>query len=187
MIDLWLEMHAQTEHNAQGLASGHYDVALTPYGREQAQTILRQRYAHHRYDAAYASNTQRAYDTACLMFADRPIPVFRDARLRECDYGIHEGRPREEMEAARMDAIHIPYPNGESYLQVVERMRSFLADVAGRHDGQSLMLIGHAATLSALEHLSRARPLEQTVGEWPQRPWRYALSPEGLLTVEKYA
>ena len=180
MIDLWLEMHAQTQHNAQGVASGHFDVALTPLGREQARTILRARYAQQRFDAAYTSNTQRAYDTACLMFADRPLPVFQDARLRECDYGIYEGRPREEMEAARLSAIHAPYPKGESYLQVVERMRSFLADIAARHDGQSLMLIGHAATLFTLEHVFRNRPLEETVGHWPERPWRYALPPEGL-------
>jgi broad specificity phosphatase PhoE len=175
MIDLWLEMHAQTHHNERGVASGHIDVALTPYGREQAQTILRARYARQRFDAAYTSNTQRAYDTACLMFADRPLPVFQDARLRECNYGIYEGRPREEMEAARSLAIQSPYPNGESYLQVVERMRSFLADVAARHDGQCLMLIGHAATLFTLEHLLHGRPLEETVGHWPERPWRYAL------------
>jgi alpha-ribazole phosphatase/probable phosphoglycerate mutase len=179
MIDLWLEMHAQTHHNAQGVASGHYDVALTPFGREQAQTILRQRYASQRYDAAYTSNTQRAYDTACLMFADRPIRVLQDTRLRECDYGIYEGRPREEMEAARMAAIHTPYPNGESYVQVAARMRSFLADIAAGHDGQSLMLIGHAATLFTLEHLFRGRALEDTVGVWPERPWRYALSARG--------
>jgi broad specificity phosphatase PhoE len=175
MIDLWLEMHAQTHHNAQGVASGHHDVALTAFGREQAQTILRQRYASQHYDLGYTSNTQRAYDTACLMFADRPIPILQDARLRECNYGIYEGRPREEMEAARMAAIHAPYPNGESYAQVVARVRSFLAEVAASHDGQSLMLIGHAATLFTLEHLFRGRPLEETVGVWPERPWRYAL------------
>ena len=179
MVDLWLEMHAQTYHNAQGLASGHFDVALTPYGREQAQTILRSRYANQRFHAAYASDTQRAYDTACLMFADRPLPVYRDSRLRECDYGIYEGRPREEMEAARADAIYTPFPDGESDAQAVERMRSFLADIAPRHDGESLMLIGHAATLFALEHLARGRPLEETVGVWPERPWRYALSADG--------
>jgi alpha-ribazole phosphatase/probable phosphoglycerate mutase len=109
------------------------------------------------------------------MFADRPIPILQDARLRECNYGIYEGRPREEMEAARMAAIHAPYPNGESYAQVVARVRSFLAEVAASHDGQSLMLIGHAATLFTLEHLFRGRPLEETVGVWPERPWRYAL------------
>lgn len=181
MIDLWLEMHAQTHHNAQGIASGHYDVALTPYGREQAQTLLRQRYAQQNFDAAYASNTQRAYDTAYLMFADRPISLLQDARLRECDYGIYEGRPRQEMEAARMAAIHAPYPNGESYDQVVQRMRSFLTDVAERHGGHSLMLIGHAATLFSLEHLAHDRPLDATVGMWPERPWRYALSSNGLV------
>ena len=180
MIDLWLEMHAQTLHNVQGIASGHYDVALTAAGREQAQTIYRSRYAPWRYHAAYTSDTQRAYDTACLLFADRPLPVFQDARLRECDYGVYEGRPRQEMEAARLAAIAAPYPNGESYRQVVARVRGFLADIAGRHDGQRLMLIGHAATLSALEHLARGRPLEQTVGEWPPRPWRYVLSEVGL-------
>ena len=180
MIDLWLEMHAQTHHNAQGIASGHYDVALTAEGREQAQTVYRRRYAHQRFDAAYASDTQRAYDTACLLFADRPIPVFQDPRLRECDYGIYEGGPREAMEAARLAAIDAPYPDGESYRQVVARVRGFLADAAARHDGECLMLIGHAATLHALEHLARGRPLEQTVGEWPPRPWRYALSESHL-------
>ncbi len=180
MIDLWLEMHAQTHHNAQGVASGHFDVALTPFGREQAQTILRLRYAHHHYDAAYTSNTQRAYDTACLMFADRRVPLFQDARLRECDYGVYEGRPRAEMEAARLSAIHAPYPNGESYIQVVTRMRGVLSDIAARPDGQSVMLIGHAATLFVLEHLARGRPLEQTVGVWPERPWRYVLHLDDL-------
>ncbi|MGH8664368.1 MAG: histidine phosphatase family protein, partial [Burkholderiales bacterium] len=72
------------------------------------------------------------------------------------------------------------YPNGESYVHVVARMRSFLAQIAAGHDGQSLMLIGHAATLFTLEHLSRGRPLEQTVGVWPERPWRYALSARGV-------
>ena len=41
MIDIWFEAHAQTYHNAAGLASGHYDVALTEQGREHAQTVLR--------------------------------------------------------------------------------------------------------------------------------------------------
>ena len=177
MIDIWLEMHAQTLHNAQGVASGHYDVALTAQGRCQAQTILRQRYTGQRYDAAYTSNTQRAYDTASLMFADRKIPIVQDARLRECDYGVYEGRPRQQMEAARAAAIRTPFPEGESFVQVVERMRSFLCDLAEEREGQCLMLIGHAATLFTLRHLLEGRALEETVGEWPQRPWRFSLVP----------
>ena len=177
MIDIWLEMHAQTLHNAQGVASGHRDIALSAQGRSQAQTVLRSRYAHQRFDAAYTSNTQRAYDTAHLMFADHPIPIVivQDARLRECDYGVYDGRPRHEMEAARAAAIHTPFPGGESFNQVAERMRGFLRDLAGERDGQTLMLIGHAATLFTLRHLLEGRPLEETVGAWTQRPWRFTL------------
>ena len=39
MIDIWFEAHAQTYHNAAGLASGHYDVALTEQGRRRADRL----------------------------------------------------------------------------------------------------------------------------------------------------
>jgi broad specificity phosphatase PhoE len=178
MIDLWFEAHAQTYHNAAGLASGHYDVALTEHGREHAQSVLRARYAGQHFDVVFTSDTQRAYDTACLMFADRPLPILRDARLRECDYGDFEGRPRAEMEMARLSAICAPFPHGESYAQVAVRMRSFLAQLAAERDEQQVMLVGHAATLWMLEHWLLARPLVAVVGVFPERPWRFALAPQ---------
>ena len=176
MIDLWFEAHAQTYHNAAGLASGHYDVALTDHGREHAQSVLRSRYAGQPFDVVFTSDTQRAYDTACLIFAGRPIPILQDARLRECDYGDFEGRPRAEMELARMSAICTPFPHGESYLQVAERMHRFLVQLAAERDGQQVLLVGHAATLWMLEHWLRARPLAAVVGIFPERPWRFALA-----------
>ena len=48
MIDLWCEMHAETYHNAAGLASGHYDVALTERGREHAPARAHERVVCHR-------------------------------------------------------------------------------------------------------------------------------------------
>ena len=183
MIDLWFEAHAQTYHNAADLASGHYDVALTEQGREQARSVLRARHAGQHFDRAFTSDTQRAYETACLIFADRPIPILQDARLRECDYGDFEGRPRAEMEVARLSAIYTPFPRGESYLQVAERMRCFLAQLAVECDGQRVMLVGHGATLWMLEHWLRALPLAAVVGTFSARPWRFALA--GLPAARK--
>lgn len=178
MIDICFELHAQTHHNAAGLASGHYDVALTDEGREHARTVRRQQYAGEQFDVAFTSDTQRAYDTGCLIFADRNIPIVQDARLRECDYGDFEGRPRPEMEAARMSAIRQPFPNGESYEQVASRMHSFLADLAAAYEGQRVMLIGHLATLWTLEHWLHQRPLEEAMRSIPDRPWRFSLDPQ---------
>jgi len=176
MIDLWCEMHAQTYHNAAGLASGHYDVALTDAGREHARSVMRSRHAGQDFDVVFTSDTQRAYDTACLIFAGRAVPILQDARLRECDYGEFEGRPREEMEKARLAAICTPFPGGESYAQVAARMRSFLVQLATEREGQRVMLVGHAATLWTLEHWLRARPLAEVVGIFPERPWRFTLT-----------
>ena len=67
MIDLWVETHAETYHNAAGLASGHYDVALTAHGREQAQTVLRARYAAQPFDVVICSHV--------IEHLDDPIPM----------------------------------------------------------------------------------------------------------------
>jgi broad specificity phosphatase PhoE len=176
MIDLWVETHAETYHNAAGLASGHIDVALTAHGREQAQTVLRTRYATQPFDVVFTSDTQRAYDTACLIFAGLSVPILQDARLRECDYGDLEGHPRVEIDSARLSAIHTPFLHGESYTQVAVRMRSFLAQLATERDGQQVLLIGHAATLWTTRHLVQRSPLEDVVGIFPERPWRFAFT-----------
>jgi len=178
MIDIWFEGHAQTYNNAAGAASGHYGVALTEHGRTHAQSVLRSRYADQPFDVVFTSDTQRAYDTACLIFAGRSIPIWRDARLRECDYGHFEGRPRAEMEVARALAICEPFPHGESYAQVAVRMHSFLAQLAAERDGQRVMLVGHGATLWMLDHWLRDRPLEAVMGVHPERPWHFVLEPE---------
>ena len=153
-------------------------MALTDHGREHIQSILRSRYAGQHFDVVFTSDTQRAYDTAGLIFAGRPIPIVRDARLRECDYEDFERRPRAAMEAARQSAIRVPFPHVESYEQVGVRMRSFLEQLAAERDGQRVMLVGHTATLWMLEHWLRDRPLAEVVGVLLERPWRFALAPK---------
>jgi broad specificity phosphatase PhoE len=182
MIEILFEGHAQTHHNAIGVASGHYDVALTDKGREQASSAGRQHYANAHFDAVFTSDTQRAFHTAGLIFAGRDIPIMQDARLRECDYGDFEGRPRSEMEAARPSAIRQPFPNGESYEQVALRMRDFLRRLAATYDGKRVLLVGHMATLWMLEHWLRHIPLAEAVGNEADRSRLYLLNPTDWLT-----
>ena len=82
MIDLWFEAYAQTHHNAAGIASGHYDVALTDHGREQAQSVLRGHSAGQHFDVVFTSDTQRAYDNqdSCSAPASLRLPGAADAR-----------------------------------------------------------------------------------------------------------
>lgn len=178
MIDIWVQGHAQTFHNAAGLASGHRDIALTDAGREQARSVLRRQYASEPFDVVFTSNTQRAYETACLIFEGSSVPIIQDARLRECDYGDLTGCPRADVEAMRSTALYTPFPNGESYQQVAERMCQFLAELAAERDHQRVLLVGHLATVWMCEHWLHGWSLEEAVGSTPARPWRFALEPQ---------
>ena len=176
MIDIIFESHATTFDNEKKSASGHYDVDLSPAGVEQAKQLGVRRKGEH-FDAIFTSDLQRAYKTAKLAFGDA-FPIFQDERLRECDYGTYEHRPGSEIEAERVKRIHEPFPEGESYEQRSEKMRSFLEELLQRYDGKRILIIGHRATQYGLGHWADGKTLEEIVqAPWKWQPgWTYTLS-----------
>lgn len=163
MITIYYQGHANTADNEAGVASGHHDVELSESGRVQARDVIAPRYADVDIDAVFCSDLRRAYETAQIVLEGREIPITKDARLRECDYGDLTRHPRREVGKARTSAITQPFPNGESFEQVAERVSSFLADVRKTHDGQTILIIGHSATYWGLRHLIDETPLTEAI------------------------
>ena len=174
-IPLFFETHATSLDNEAGLASGWYDVDLSLLGESQAHE-LGERYLSRELAVVFCSDLRRAYRTAEIAFAQRTIPIVRDARLRECNYGSLTRRSAADVEAARPRAIMKPFPEGESYEEVTERVSSCLADIARAYSGPAL-IVGHRATFYALEHLLRRVPLADTIAAaWKWQPgWSYEL------------
>ena len=126
----------------------------------------------------YASDLGRAVETAAIAFRGAGIPVHHDARLRECDYGELNGASVDAVAAVRRLHVDEPFPGGESYRQVVERIRDFLDEVAARHDGERILVIAHSANRWALQHLLDGAPLEELVDapfDW-QPGWTYLVN-----------
>ena len=171
------ETHATSLDNEAGLASGWFDVGLSPRGEQQARE-LGERRRHDDFAAVYCSDLARAVRTAELAFGDRGIPIVRDARLRECDYGALTRHPAADIEARRASHIALPFPGGESYEQCVARVSAWLADASAAHPGGDVLVIGHRATFYALEHLLCRLPLEHVIAaSWCWRPgWTYRSS-----------
>jgi broad specificity phosphatase PhoE len=177
MITIIFEAHGTTLDNEAGLASGWNNVALSPLGEQQSRE-MGERYKNDRFDAVFTSDLQRATKSAELAFGSRQWPIIQDRRLRECDYGDLAGGPNEIVEAQKSAHLTEPFPNGESYAQTTERMRSFLNDLLRDRDGQRIMIIGHRATQYGLEHLLNGAPMEALVTvrfKW-QPGWEYRLS-----------
>jgi broad specificity phosphatase PhoE len=168
------ETHATSLDNEAGLASGWFDVGLSTRGEDQARELGVRRRADD-LAAVFCSDLTRAVRTAEIAFHDRTIPIVRDARLRECDYGTLTRRHAPEVEAQRASRISVPFPDGESYEQVVDRVAAWLNHTALAFGGRTVLVIGHRATFYALEHLIRRAPLHDVINApWTWQPgWTY--------------
>ena len=175
-IEIIYETHATTIDNEAGIATGWLPGQLSALGRRQAAE-LGARYRGQPIDAIFVSDLTRAVETAEIAFGGTGIPIFQDARLRECNYGQLNGTPVERLVRERSRHIDEPFPQGQSYRQVVDQTRDLLRDLAAKWDGSRLDIIAHSANRWALEHLLLGIPLEALVNApftW-QPGWRYTL------------
>jgi alpha-ribazole phosphatase/probable phosphoglycerate mutase len=174
-LELVFETHSTTTDNEAGIATGWLPGRLSQLGRAQAAE-LGERRRHDRIAIVYVSDLARAQETAQIAFADR-LELITDARLRECNYGLMNGTPVAALQEKRAAHIHEPWPDGESYLEVVDRTRSLLTDIVARWDGSRVLLIGHSANQWALDHLVLGADLRQLVSRgmvW-QPGWEYVV------------
>ena len=134
--------------------------------------------------AVFTSDLRRAVETAEIAFAGTTIPLYPDARLRECNYGAMNGMPASRLETERPLRIDRPFPDGESWRQAVERVGGFLQELAETRDGERVLVIGHVATRWALDHFVSGVSLADLVDapfDW-REGWTYTFCrPPGRL------
>jgi 2,3-bisphosphoglycerate-dependent phosphoglycerate mutase len=175
-IEIVFETHSTSEDNERGVATGWLPGVLSGEGRRQAHELGARRRGTG-VQVVFTSDLRRAVETAELAFEGSEMPIQNDWRLRECNYGRFNGMPVSQLETERRRRIDEPFPEGESYRQVVERVRTFLDDLARDWEERQVLVIGHAATRFALQHLLERIPLEDVVDApfaW-QPGWRYRL------------
>ena len=176
-LQVVFETHSTSEDNEAGIATGWLGGRLSTTGRRQAAELgVRRR--HDDIDVVFASDLQRAVETASIAFDGSGIPVRVDWRLRECDYGELNGMPRAQLEAQRGAHIDDPFPGGESWRDAVRRVDGFLDELVAACDGSRVLLIGHVATRWALDQRVPGRTLDELVAapfDW-QPGWDYRLA-----------
>ncbi|MFI6326291.1 histidine phosphatase family protein [Nonomuraea sp. NPDC050556] len=172
-VALIYETHSITVDNEQGIATGWLPGELSERGRALAAEMGPRRAG---VDEVYASDLRRAVETAEIAFGGgREIRT--DPRLRECDYGVYNGRPVDELAPLRRRHIDDPWPGGQSYRDVVSQTASFLDDLRGLWQGRTVLVVAHSANRWALQHLLLGVPLENLVDapfEW-HPGWMYTV------------
>jgi len=155
-LEIWFIRHGQTDWNLQGLIQGASDTDLNETGRLQAER-LRQRLAGTHFDVVWASDLKRAMQTAEIALPGHVIVP--EPRLRELNAGEVEGRSFAALsDEARAtwsalwtgDSTARP-PGGESYQQVIDRVRLWLADLPSH--GRVASVVHGGVVQAAVRHV----------------------------------
>jgi alpha-ribazole phosphatase/probable phosphoglycerate mutase len=175
-VELIYETHSISTDNEAGIATGWLPGQLSERGRELAAE-LGERHRDDNIAAVYSSDLRRAVETAEIAFAGSGIPLYQDARLRECNYGELNGASVSVLATERARRIDTPFPGGQSYREVVEQTADFLRDIAAEWNGKRIVVIAHSANRWALDCLLHGARLEDLVDapfEW-QEGWLHVL------------
>lgn len=155
-MELLLIRHGLTAWNSSGRFQGRSDVPLSPDGLAQARALA-DALADERIDAAFSSDLVRAVATAEAILFGRSLPLARDVRLREFDFGSWEGKTWAEITSAFpsaggtavTSARDYQPQDGESFAEVRRRVRAWWNERASSDDGR-ILVVAHAGTLHAL-------------------------------------
>ncbi|HEU4406586.1 MAG TPA: histidine phosphatase family protein [Polyangiaceae bacterium] len=152
---IYLVRHAESVANAGAYFAGQSDAPLSERGRRQAEA-LGQAFARVPLDALYASDLERARDTAAAIVRGRLLDVVPERGLRERDMGelsgvsfdeVRERSPELWQKILARDPYAAP-PGGESHAELAERVRRTLGAIVPRHRGQAIALVAHGGTIA---------------------------------------
>lgn len=145
------------------LSARDADVELSDNGRRQADALGEwMADAEELPDLVVSSPYARALETARRAVGGTSLEVVLDERLRERDLGLFDGLTghgiREEYasEAERRKKVGKFYyapPSGESWADVVLRVRSLLADLRHGFEGARVWLFTHQAVIMSYRYV----------------------------------
>ncbi|MFJ9374007.1 histidine phosphatase family protein [Streptomyces sp. NPDC101455] len=172
---LLLARHGQTTWHAENRYAGISDIVLTDTGVAQAEALGRWAAAHP-VDAIWTSPLSRAALTAAPAARALNLTPRTEPALRECDFGVLEGRTLAEFaaenpgaaEAFRSDPVANPFPEAEDPLAAAERGTTVLHRIAAAHPGERVLIVAHNTLLRLVLCRLLSIPLSEYRRVFPQ-------------------
>jgi probable phosphoglycerate mutase len=177
--------HGQTPMSVQKRYAGRSDIPLTDVGLQQAAAAAK-RLASAGIDVIVASPLLRARQTADEVAATTGVPVVTDDGFRETDFGAWEGLTFAEVRerwpaevSAWLADPAVPPPDGESFVEVSERVAGALQRVLADRAGQTVLIVSHVTPIKMLVTTALLAP--------PAALYRMHLDVAALCEIDWYA
>jgi broad specificity phosphatase PhoE len=177
--------HGQTPMSVQKRYAGRSDIPLTDVGLQQAAAAAK-RLASAGIDVIVASPLLRARQTAGEVAVTTGAPVVTDDGFRETDFGAWEGLTFAEVRerwpaevSAWLADPAVPPPDGESFIEVSERVAGALQRVLADRPGQTVLIVSHVTPIKMLVTTALLAP--------PAALYRMHLDVAALCEIDWYA
>ncbi|MGW8161156.1 MAG: histidine phosphatase family protein [Desulfobulbales bacterium] len=149
--------HAPTKWNEERIIQGQEDSPLSLLGKKTAASWSLQLRTFD-WQRILCSDLGRVCETVALINHTLRLPVHRDARLREQNWGMWTGMTLAEIKRHHQpelrDQVHLGWlftpPDGESRLEVLGRTRSALKDAHRNWPGESVLVVCHEGVIKCL-------------------------------------
>lgn len=147
---------------------GQYDNPLSPRGQEQSEAIATYLVGVD-LAAVYTSDLGRSVEAGRCIHRRLGMPVTAESRLRELHLGWADGVTRREAEArdgslagrTYASLAHAPFSEGgETVVDLAARVRPFISEIADRHRGRKVAVVGHNTTNRVVIGDALGLPLE---------------------------
>ena len=149
MTTILLARHGETDWNLQRRVQGHSDTPLNETGRAQA-LALAETLDGAELDAIYASDLERAYETARIVAERKGLTVSRLPELRERNFGTWEGLTDTEIFERFPQAKTGSWGDAETKDEMAERVLGALHRIAAEHPGGQVLVVTHGGPVRSL-------------------------------------
>lgn len=162
MGTIYFVRHGETWWNIENRICGSTDIGLTPAGKRQADecaaAVLRLNAGISR---ILSSPLSRALNTARPIAETLGVPLIIEGRLREQNFGIFEGTPRDGKDflEAKMRFLW-NYGTGETMMQVSHRIYSLLDEITS-DPSETVLLTAHNGIARHVESYFRTMTNEE--------------------------
>ncbi|MEV0299418.1 histidine phosphatase family protein [Nocardia sp. NPDC050710] len=153
---IWCLRHAESENVVAGVAGVVPMSPLTSRGFRQAASAARA-LGDEPITSVYCSTALRTQQTAAALLVGRKIDIVTLPELAEVGIGAAEAAadPGVRQQTAAVlrswivdQQLERRVADGESGSEVLARMTTALEQIARDHDGESVVLVGHVASMS---------------------------------------
>lgn len=155
-MNIYLLRHGQTEENRKGSYYGNLDISLNAIGIAQGNKA-KNFFSDIKLDRVYVSDKIRTLEMAKLALGLKEMEIIQDSRINETNFGDFEGKTYEEIKILYPKEClcwtdnwkeFVP-PQGESYVELCMRVKSFMDDIK-RLDFENVLICAHSGVIRAI-------------------------------------